>query len=219
MNLFLSENFFEGEFSIDQVREFGLSQFVGKNLINDSHPFYPGVRSDSLYEIYPELHEYILKKISCPILKFAEIQQIKLKEKFRLDIKYHLTTSIHECGLIHADGGCNIAGVIYLNPNPPSNSGTKIYSLKKEFFETPRKNVHKNFQQASSTKDLKIISEFCKEKRKYNQKHFNLEYEVVNKYNSIVLYPGTYWHGPSEYFGETLENSRLSLVLFFDFVD
>jgi len=217
-NLFLNENFFENEFSVKQVREFGLSQFVGKNLINDGCPNYPGIRSDSLHKIYPELYEYIFKKISYPIIKLSQICDIKIKENYNLAIQYHLTTSIHECGLIHRDK-CNFAGVIYLNPNPPPNSGTKIYSPKKEFLEVIKQTKHNNFHEASSTTNLKIISEFCKEKKEYNQKYFNVEYDVVNKYNSIVLYLGNYWHSPCEYFGKTLEDSRLCIVLFFNFVD
>lgn len=217
MNLFLDENFFENKFSVEQVREFGLSQFIGKNLINDTCQNYPGVRSGSLHKIYPELYEYIFNKIAYPITKLSKLCDIKIKENYNLSIQYHLTTSVHECGLIHSDNS-HIAGVIYLNPNPPPNSGTKIYSPKKEFVKFTKKQ-NKNFNLASSTTDLKIISEFCKEKKEYNQKCFNLEYDIVNRYNSIVLYPGRYWHGPCEYFGKSLEDSRLSIVLFFTFSD
>jgi len=218
MSMFISKNFFQNEFEVDKVREFGLSQFMDKNLINDSKPNYPGVRSDLLCEIHPELNEYILKKISYPIINLSEAFNIKIKEKFSFKVNYHLTTSIHECGLIHRDN-CTFAGVIYLTPNAPPNSGTKIYSPKEKFLELVKQYKHKNFAEASTTTNLKIISEFCKEKKEYNQKCFDIEYNVVNEYNSIVVYPANYWHGPGDYFGETLENARLSLVIFFDYVD
>ena len=41
MNLILFDNFFEGQYSVDSVRKFGLSQFIDKDLINDNCEHYP----------------------------------------------------------------------------------------------------------------------------------------------------------------------------------
>ena len=65
-----------------------------------------------------------------------EYEKIPVKKNAHVHIAYHLTTSIHEQGLIHNDDPTWIAGVIYLNPNPPKNSGTKFYRIKKEYEET-----------------------------------------------------------------------------------
>jgi len=44
----------------------------------------------------------------------------------------------------------------------------------------------------------------------------NREYvsSVENKYNRLIYYPGKMWHGPTDLFGETKENARLTLTFF-----
>jgi len=80
MNIFTIDNFFEGEFTVDQVREFGLSQFVDKNLITDGEQTYPGIRSQSLHIIHPKLHNYILNKIMPPAYELCNFNQITAKK-------------------------------------------------------------------------------------------------------------------------------------------
>jgi hypothetical protein len=222
MNLVLFDNFFEGQYSVDSVREFGLSQFIDKDLINDDVGNYPGIRSEDLHIINPKLYEYIELKIQDPILSFPEYKLI-LQTRYTLKIRYHLTSFIHECGLIHKDSNWDenksenlvFAGVIYLNPNPPKNSGTKLF--RKTCFNKPK--TPSPFHLASITKDKDIISSFNKEKIEYNTKYFDFEYEVPNVYNSAVIYPGHYYHAPDQYFGEGLEDSRLVIVFFVNCFD
>lgn len=222
MNLILFDNFFEGQFSVDNVREFGLSQFVDKDLINDNFDNYPGIRSKSLCIINPKLYEYIKFKVIEPILNFSEHKE-NFKNKCELTIRYHLTTSIHECGLIHRDSVWNennsenlvFSGVIYLNPNPPKNSGTKLF--RKNCLNKPT--IPSSKFLSFITKDKDIISSFNKEKIEYNTKYFDLKYEVPNVYNTAVIYPGYYYHAPDQYFGEGLEDSRLVIVFFVKFID
>lgn len=222
MNLVLFDNFFKGQYSVDSVREFGLSQFVDKDLINDNFDNYPGIRSILLHIINPKLHEYIKLKVIEPILSFSEYKK-NFKNKCELTIRYHLTTSIHECGVIHRDSVWNennsenlvFSGVIYLNPNPPKNSGTKLF--RKNCLNKPA--IPSNKSLSFITKDKNIISSFNKEKIEYNAKYFDLEYEVPNAYNSAVIYPGHYYHAPDQYFGEGLEDSRLVIVFFVKFID
>lgn len=76
-----------------------------------------------------------------------------------------------------------------------------------------------NFRIASTTKDENIIFSFCDKKNKFNDKYFDIRYNIENVYNSAVLYSGKYYHSPGEYFGKTLKDSRLCIVLFFNFND
>jgi hypothetical protein len=222
MNLVLFDNFFKDQYSVDSVREFGLSQFIDKDLINDDVENYPGIRSELLHIINPKLHEYIKFKVIEPILSFSEYKE-NFKDKCELTIRYHLTTSIHECGLIHRDSNWNennsenltFSGVIYLNPNPPKNSGTKLF--RKNCLNKPGVPSSKFFSFTTKNKD--IILSFNKEKIEYNTKYFDFEYEVQNGYNSAVIYPGHYYHAPDQYFGEGLEDSRLVIVFFVKFID
>ncbi len=218
MNIVLFDNFFEENFNPDQVRNFGLSQFVNKDLINDDVPYYPGIRTPPIHTFNPNLSDYIRVKILNPINSLCQSSKIKQKEKYNLYMQYHLTTSVHQCGCIHRDKS-DFAGVIYLNPNSPKNSGTNLYTLKENYSEKINFIKLNNFYTANRTKDKEIISSFCKEKNEYNQKYFDLEYTLAGKYNSAVLYPSNYWHSPGKYFGEGLEDSRLCIVLFFKYLD
>ena len=47
----------------------------------------------------------------------------------------------------------------------------------------------------------------------YNDKK-ECTFSVENKYNRLVYYPGTMLHGPTNLFGETKENGRLTLTFF-----
>ena len=37
---------------------------------------------------------------------------------------------------------------------------------------------------------------------------------VENKYNRLIYYPGKMWHGPTDLFGKTKEDARLTLTFF-----
>lgn len=218
MDTILFNQFFDEKYSPDKIREYGLSEFKNKNLINDRHEFYPGIRSKPLHTINLKLFEYIENKIIKSILNFSKYKENLQNKHTATQISYHLTTSIHECGLIHKDSEWNqkiFAGVIYLNPNPPKNSGTKLF--RKNCFNEPK--TPSLFHLASITKDKDIISSFNKEKIEYNTKYFDLEYEVPNVYNTAVIYPGHYYHAPDQYFGKGLEDSRLVIVFFVKFID
>jgi hypothetical protein len=218
----VSHDFFQRKFDVDEIRNFGLFQFKNKNLVNDDFNYYPGVRSLEIGSIYPELFDYIHEKLIFHIKKLVELEKIQTKKKYNLRSFYHLTTSIHKCGFIHRDSA-SFAGVIYLNPKAPKNSGTKICKLKKQIDENEvifqQNELLTNFKIASVTHDKEIISLFCDEKEKFNKQYFDTQYNIENTYNSAILYPGKYYHSPGEYFGKTLEDSRLCIVLFFNFID
>lgn len=77
---------------------------------------------------------------------------------------------------IHYDYGWNLAGIVYLTPNAPKNSGTAFYT---------------------------------------NQENkFHKVYEVENVYNRCIIYPANLYHEGQNFFGSSVNNSRLNLVFF-----
>ena len=74
---------------------------------------------------------------------------------------------------IHTDPIAKFAGVIYLHPDPPKNTGTSFYTDKKEYVSS-----------------------------------------IENKYNRFICYPSNIYHGPTDLFGDTKENGRLTLTFF-----
>jgi hypothetical protein len=71
----------------------------------------------------------------------------------------------------HRDYKSHYAGVLYLTPNPPENSGTSFITVNK---------------------------------------HFHLQ----NKYNRIILYDSSILHAPTSFFGDTINDGRLTFVFF-----
>jgi len=72
---------------------------------------------------------------------------------------------------LHKDIFSDYAGVIYLNPSPPKNTGTSF-------------------------------------------KNNNKDYNIENVYNRIIIYDSAILHGPTSFFGDTIDNGRLCLVFF-----
>ncbi len=191
------DNFFENP---HQIRQIALNILAEKHscILNDSTKNYPGIRGE------------VPKDIGTYVFNFLEKTYNKNIEKF--SCKFHITSSIHRLGLVHRDT-YSYAGLIYLNENPPKHSGTLLCNpITGENYPE-----EKNFHVASTTHDIKIITEFADYKEQYN-KNFEIEVEFANKFNRFVLYNGNQHHAPHYYFGNNLFNSRLVLVFWFNLV-
>jgi hypothetical protein len=136
------------------------SNFPGKTSNN---------RSSAIHEISAEKFNFyknlLYEKFQIPDLNFFKI----LGFSFQFSCENDYTE-------IHSDIGWDLAGVVYLSPNAPKNSGTAFYS-------------------------------------QMNDK-FNKVYEVENIYNRCIIYPANLYHEGLNFFGNTLDDSRLNLVFF-----
>lgn len=215
MKFAIFNDFFQDNLSVNMIRKLGLFQFYNQNIINDEYKNYPGVRSDDISNIDKKITDYIISKIGNTIFQLSE--ESRIKRKFVLKTYYHITASIHQFGLIHRDSQSDFSGVIYLNPTPQEDSGTKFYVEKKPFImESSFLNF---FENANISQDKDLISSFCEEKSKFNNSNFEIDYAVENEYNKCILYPANYYHAPGKYFGQNLDDSRLCIVFFFYFED
>ena len=200
----ITEDFFTDP---DSVREIALKELEQHTeLINDKGEFYPGIRVSLTDEVGNEIVDKITKHIKRKPIDF--------------EASFHLTSGIHDCGLIHHDIK-KYAGVIYLNPKPPSNCGTVIASLKdpsfKELVESADEQLTKEFSAANTTLDLDAIKSFIEVKEKYNQIFFKVDGIIKNVYNRMIIYKGgSTYHCPDRSFGDTREDSRLVVVFWFD---
>jgi hypothetical protein len=185
------DDFFEDPY---KVREIGLNllKFQHSCILNDSGNNYPGIR----VQCPPEINNYIKEKI----------KHLLNKKILKFNSAFHITSSIHECGLIHKDGE-RLAGLVYLNENPPKDSGTILCDKIYENFEYTSR-----FNEAASTRDINFIRSFANEKKIFNKKNFTINTTVENKFNRFILYDGQQYHAPHNYFGNNLFNSRLVLV-------
>ena len=102
---------------------------------------------------------------------------------------------------IHNDGWNNWAGVLYLTPNAPVNSGTGIYRFK---------DGTRNVDEAEARGNIKIIDENSQDYTKWE-----LVDKVGNVFNRLVLFNSNQYHASMDYFGTNKENGRLFQVFFF----
>lgn len=195
----LIDNFFDNP---DEVRDIGL-RLLGENydcILRDEKNNYPGIRNmvpDDLYDYLKDrLHEHY-------------------DSVCHLSASFHLTTRIHGTGFVHTDGGRDHAGLIYLTPNPPENSGTSLYSY--DDFEEYNSETLRLFWKASRAKklDLECLEEWQRQKDYHRSKN-TLVKNIENVYNRFVSYPAHHPHAPNQYFGNNLFNARLTIVFWFN---
>jgi FkbM family methyltransferase len=105
----------------------------------------------------------------------------------------------------HADTQ-QYAGIIYLTPDAPTNSGTSFLR-------------HKKYKIRNN--EIFSKSDWYQSDLNYNEPHLDkTQWEIVdsigNVYNRLVIFDAHYIHAVTEYFGEDINNSRLFQLFFFN---
>jgi hypothetical protein len=113
---------------------------------------------------------------------------------------YQYTTSRNRTW-VHNDGWNNWAGVLYLTPNAPVNSGTGIFRYK---------DGTRTVDEAEARGNKKIIDDHSQDYTKWE-----LVDRVGNIFNRLVLFNSKQYHASLDYFGTNKENGRLFQVFFF----
>lgn len=113
---------------------------------------------------------------------------------------FQYTTS-RDRSWVHIDGYNNWAGVLYLTPDAPLSSGTAFY----------------NFYDGTTCKQDMDILQNKEQTDKYSQDLTKWKQvdKVGNVFNRLILFNSNRFHMSMDYFGDTLENSRLFQVFFF----
>ena len=101
------------------------------------------------------------------------------------------------------------AGIVYLTPNAPPNTGTSFFR-------------HKKYKLRNS--EIFSKSDWYESDLKYKEPHLDkTQWETVdsvgNVYNRLVIFNAQQIHGVTEYFGENINNSRLFQLFFFNITD
>lgn len=118
---------------------------------------------------------------------------------------FQYTTS-RDRSWIHADDGTTWAGVLYLTPNAPLSGGTGLYRHK----ETGLERAPRNIDGSINEQLLNYINEDSQDMTKWE-----LVDMIGNKYNRLILYRGDLFHMSLDYFGKTINDSRLFQTFFF----
>ena len=165
---------------------------------------------------YPGKRTYQLANIDYRSMVESKLKQI-LPFKFKMDMEDSDTYAFQLClenemTWVHVDDFSDWAGILYLTPNAPLESGTLIY--KEEYNPLLKK-------MSLKMKELAIKSE--KEAKEYysvmeNSNITEFTTQVNNIYNRLLLLRGSCLPHRSNIpgFGNSLENGRLTQVFFFN---
>jgi hypothetical protein len=151
---------------------------------------------------------------------FSHKAQVILNQNIKChQLSYDFVDSSYCIGFPHDDRGRKYTSILYLNPNPPNESGTELFS---NYLSCSRNKLYLNEKNNVILKR----SFFGKSKRNFIDKWFyqknvrkitdDLKYttSISNKYNRLLIFDSNLIHRAQNYFGEGV-NSRLCLVGFF----
>ena len=174
------DNFYEKP---DLVRSFALKQDFSL------HPdYHKGKRTDVVYR-FNGLRE-----------SFESILGIKIKNWEKYGVNGCFQYCIAGDQLVYHYDTQEYAGVLFLTPDAPPNTGTSFYRSK----YTKKSRIEQ--------KDIDITFK--------NGFLDSTEFDVVdvvgNVYNRLVLFDAQMIHAASTYFGNSIENGRLFQLFFFD---
>ena len=196
----------------DVIRQYALSLDYSRGHLDK----YPGVRSNYISIINPDLFDFSCKKLFSIFfdLKVGNFDW-KVVTNFQKIYPYECSDSSKKdinSGWIHQDSFTVLAAVVYLNPIPNLDSGTSIYRLKEKYNQDCQTNDANLISDFYSHKSKLSEDEYLKKKLEHNSK-FEKTLDVKNVYNRIICYPGDYFHTQSEFLIDT-EDFRLTQVFF-----
>ena len=207
------DNFYEEP---DAVRKYALSLKY-----DDTEGIYPGVRTkqNAVNEKLNKLTKDLLTSriselfVKQPIVESVRNQFQKIPN-FSADKDNPLNW-----GWIHRDSiepnpiPPSLAGIVYLDPNPTSNTGTSFYESKIEPVSWEGDDIRLQLCQDKLINKSKYIDSI----KKHNSQ-FERVMEVENKYNRLVIYNGSDYHAMTSCYTKH-DNVRLTQVLFYNFPD
>ena len=191
-----------------KVRKYGL-EVANRLEVNSQKITYRGERSDCLSEIHPVLFDQINRKI---LSSFYNLQTENIS--WSSEIKYQLTDGSFGDGWVHTDyyRPSLLTGIIYLNPDAPLHSGTSLYQPRNiatnQLHDHIKKEANQNIELRNSDYYLQ-----CKRE---NNHQFEKTLTVNNIFNRLFVFDSRYYHCADHFFGNTREDSRLTLVIFID---
>ena len=190
----IEDNFFNDPY---KVRKIALHQDYSKPIS------YPGFRSDN---ITGWIVDYILSRIR----HTTNDSNLKVRST-----RFQYITKHFGDGIFHYDRAEYIC-IVYLSQNPPVDTGTEVcdYDQSPDTLDTPEViRLKENFHTDPS--NLIKRYRYDRIKKKLNS-YYNPIIKVPNTFNRITMFPANYFHRAQNFFGTSIQTSRLTLVSFFD---
>jgi hypothetical protein len=187
----------------DEVRNIAL----GMDYVGEQDQRFPGVRTVPLHISEPSIFEYSSQKLFSIFHDFSTENV-----SWNVLSGFQSITEEYNEGYIHHDNEATIiAAVIYLTPNADLESGTSIF--------TPNKNYDKELYDELNKSKIKYFNgeidyQTYSVHRNKIDSMFDETMRVNNVYNRMVMYEGNMWHKANKFFGNSLESSRLTQIMF-----
>ncbi len=190
----------------DVIRKFALAQhYTYRHETKDLGYVYPGCRTKDLFELDPKLYALVCKKLAAV---FHNTEHDVMR--WVVSSSFQIVGKEYGHGLIHQDTSTIFAGVLYLSPDAPLDAGTSLF----------KKN--KNYDEAIYKKQIKDNDERFSQNQPICFDYHNMFDEIVrvnNVYNTLILFEGDIHHCANNFFGSTLEDSRMAQVFFINRID
>ena len=207
MNLYpvtVIENFYENP---ESIRKFALAQkYTFCHEVANIDYVYPGCRTQDLSNLDKALFDKICTKL-VSVFHNAENDHMR----WVITTSFQSVSAEYAQGVIHTDHNTVFAAVLYLTPDAPLNSGTSLFKKNKTFDE-------KKYQQALDDNDERFKAGEIAMSTDYHSM-FDEIVRVNNVYNTLILYEGRHYHAANQFFGKTMQDSRLAQVFFVSKID
>lgn len=192
------DNFYQDP---DLVREFALDQEFFKG----DRGSWPGVRTELLHTLNRDFFDIFLKKI-LQVLKTYGFNEI-----YELQTGFQSIDETYGRGWVHDDDPkLNMAGIIYLNPNPPLGTGTTIYNDAPDFNGERYSQLFMNDVLVATPEERTAFAKYREEQISY----FTPNTIIDNVYNRLVMFDSRCWHSADNFFGVEKHDARLTQVFF-----
>ena len=166
----------------------------------NKHTDWPGKRTLHVSDLDSEYANIVLSRIANIATNQFGLRDISIRSYFQL------TTKEDGDSWVHQDNDTNLAAVLYLNQNPPRNSGTTLYKCN----DIGKWTSFMNNQEGYNT--LKTIN--TNENKQLYGELFEPIDIIGNVFNRLILYKGTEFHKSNDYFGNDIQDGRLTQVFF-----
>ncbi len=192
------DNFYDDP---DLVREFALDQEFFKG----DRGSWPGVRTELMHLVNRDFFNIFFKKIE-QVLKTYGFNDI-----YELQTGFQSIDETYGRGWVHDDDPkLNMAGIVYLNPDPPQGTGTTIYNDAPDFNGERYTQLFMNDVLVASPEERQQFAKYREEQISY----FTPNTIVDNVYNRLVMFDSRCWHSADNFFGKDKYDSRLTQVFF-----
>ena len=177
---------------------------------------YPGYRTDNYVTGYGS---EVVKDITIKQV-LPRIQHLTKNSNLIIDSSaFQYITADYGEGSFHIDAAL-YTGIIFLSPNPPDYSGTEVcdkhpdpkYGYLSQKYWDDMVVSKRSFY--NDTSNLLNRYRYNRLNKKFMKKNKPIV-KVPNKFNRMLLFDSPLFHRAQKFFGTSIGNSRLTLVVFF----